>query len=89
MSELEEAILILKDISRDIKQIVSMMDRVHKDKPPKKGYIDRLDVEKLLRRSESTIRRLTADGTLKALRIGRTSWYKESDIFKKLDEFLK
>jgi hypothetical protein len=82
-------IKLLAEISKDLKKAVSLLEDARHELPAGKEWIDRLDVEKMLGVSESTIKRFTADGTLEARRIGQKNWYFKSDIFKHRDKFLK
>jgi len=81
--------IVLAEISKDLKRIVSLLEEVRQERSADQEWIDRLDVEKILRSSESSIKRYTRDGILKPVRIGRKNWYKKSDIFEQLDKFLK
>ena len=81
--------LVLAEISKDLKRIVSLLEDARHERPVEKKWIDRLEVEKLLESSESTIKRYNRDGILEPIRIGRKNWYKRSEIFKNRDKFLK
>ncbi len=85
----ERIIMVLAEISKDLKRCVTLLEEVRNERPAKKKWIDRLEVEKLLESSESTIKRYNRDGILEPVRIGRKNWYKRSKIFKNRDKFLK
>lgn len=85
----ERIIMVLAEISKDLKRCVTLLEEVRNERPAKKKWIDRLEVEKLLESSESTIKRYTRDGILNPVRIGRKNWYNKYEIFKHRDKFLK
>lgn len=81
--------MVLAEISKDLKRIVSLLEEARHERPADEEWIDRLAVEKLLESSESSIKRYTRDGILKPVRIGRKNWYKKSEIFDQRNNFLK
>ena len=85
----ERIIMVLAEISKDLKRCVTLLEKVRNERPVEKKWIDRLEVEKLLESSESSIKRYTRDGILNPVRIGRKNWYNKFEIFKHRDKFLK
>ncbi len=97
MSEYEQKMLrLFQDFVVGQKKIISLLERLvppDKDEPGKRvstpggagspgtGWVDRLDVVRIFRSSESTIKRWTKDGLLEGVRIGRKVWYLESELF--------
>ena len=81
--------MVLAEISKDLKRIVSLLEDARHERPVEKKWIDRLEVEKLLESSESSIKRYTRDGILNPVRIGRKNWYNKFEIFKHRDKLLK
>ncbi|MGV3684469.1 MAG: hypothetical protein ACO1NS_02510 [Daejeonella sp.] len=88
--EEQRYIELLAEISNNLKRVVQLLEDGQSGLPAsERKWIDRLEVEELLNRSESTIKRHTKKGILVARRIGSQNMYWKPDVFRMIEKYLK
>lgn len=85
----ERITMVLAEISKDLKRVLTLLEEARQERAVEKVWVDRLEVEKILGSSESSVKRYTRDGILHPIRIGRKNWYDKSEIFENRNKFLK